>query len=60
MYIKGNKMEYVDRVQVIEIKPTKEQQVKLNRMFLQTQALHHWAIETNHRMYADWKNDSSN
>lgn len=53
-------MEYVSRAQVIEIKPTKEQQVKLNRMFLQTQALYHWALETNQRMYTDWKEDNSN
>lgn len=53
-------MEYVIRSQVIEIKPTKEQRVKLNRMFLQTQALYHWALETNQRMYADWKEDNSN
>lgn len=53
-------MEYVIRSQVIEINPTKEQQVKLNRMFLQTQALYHWALETNQRMYSDWKDDNSN
>ena len=49
----------VSRSHKIEIKPTKEQQFKMNRMFLQTQALKHWALENNRRMYQEWKEDNS-
>ena len=49
----------VSRAHKIEIKPTKEQQFKMNRMFLQTQALKHWTLELNKKMYQEWKEDNS-
>ena len=52
-------MSLVSRAHKIEIKPTKEQQFKMNRMFLQTQALKHWALELNQKMYQEWKEDNS-
>ena len=52
-------MSLVSRAHKIEIKPTKEQRSKMDRMFLQTQALKHWALEQNQRMYQEWKEDNS-
>ena len=49
----------VTRAHKIEIKPTKEQRAKMDRMFLQTQALKHWTLELNQKMYQEWKEDNS-
>ena len=49
----------VSRSHKIELRPTKEQQFKMNRMFLQTQALKHWTLELDQKMYQEWKEDNS-
>lgn len=49
----------VSRSHKIELRPTKEQQFKMNRMFLQTQALKHWTLELNQKLYQEWKEDNS-